>query len=585
MSSLDALPGAMLTVNTMGRVQDIGTIAAELVPALGRGADLFGAMDSAAAAHFKTLLATNAKENIYGVAFEALLSQRRFLILPGAQLGSDGTLMIQLTELHDDPAVPPGFLGQQRIEPLFSESPDLTYTLDPNGSFLEVNCLAEDLIGFTEKELFSHSFGEYVELRDQQTVEANLHAVLEGNPSSFRCRIIHRNGQVTVARVTQIPEVVDGQVVRVRGAAWNQTDQYRLEESSRLFSVCMDQIQDVVIITESAPLDDPGPRILFVNGAIEQMAGYLPEDLIGRSPRILQGPATDRGTLDRIRNALEARQPITEVVANYRKDGTPFWSEIKLVPISAKEAGGREYWVAVQRDITQRKNREIQLQRSQEDLRRLNRAQGNILEKERRRIARDLHDQLGQALTATKLNFSMAIHGLTGLPQAQNQRLEQLVESIDAVIDQVREIASNLRPAMLDDLGFEAAAEWFLDQCASRKDMEIHWHPLTVNGGTVKGDVGTALFRILQECMTNISRHAHASSVNIKYEERASQARLTIQDDGVGFDPRTPRAEGLGLVGMRERVAMLGGNLTVESAHGKGVRITVTLPLDTKQND
>lgn len=585
MSSLDALPGAMLRVDTTGTVRDIGTIVADLVPALGLGADLFGAMDTASAAHLKTLLAANANERISGIGFETLLSQRRFLILPGAQLDSDGTLMIQLTELHDDLSWAAGFLRQQRVNTLFSENPDFIYTLDANGCFLEANRLADDLVGYTEKELFSHSFGEFVELRDLQTVEVNFLAVLEGNPSSFRCRIIHRNGQVTVARVTQIPEVIDGRVVRVRGGAWNQTDQYRLEESSRLFSVCMEQIQDVVIITETAPLDDPGPRILFVNGAIEQMTGYLPEDLIGRSPRVLQGPATDRGTLDRMRKALEAREPITEVVANYRKDGTPFWNEIKLVPIPAKEAGGREYWAAVQRDITQPKNREIQLQRSQEDLRRLNSAQGNILEKERRRIARDLHDQLGQALTATKLNFSMAIHNLPELPQAQNQRLEKLVESIDAVIDQVREIASNLRPAMLDDLGFEATAEWFLDQCARRENMEIHWHPLTVNGGTVKGDVGTALFRILQECMTNISRHAHASSVSIKYEESASQAKLTIQDDGVGFDPRASRAEGLGLVGMRERTAMLGGNLTIESTHGKGVRITVTLPLDSKQND
>lgn len=469
--------------------------------------------------------------------------------------------------------------------PVFPGSPDVTYCLDLGGCLLEINSRSGDIFGYRDANLISHSFSEFVDLRDLKTVRANFQAVLEGRPSSFQCRVVHRTGQVTVARVTQAPEVIDGRVVRVFGALWDQTHQYQLEESHRLFNACMAEIQDVVIVTETAPLDDPGPRILFVKGAVEQMTGYRAEELVGRSPRILQGPATDRRALDRVRQALQARQPVTEVVTNYRKDGTPFWNEIKIFLIPAKEAGGREYWASVQRDISQPKNREIELQRSQEDLRRLNHAQGNILETERRRIARDLHDQLGQALTATKLNFSMAIHELSGLPESQTRRLEGLVESIDAVIDQVREIASNLRPAMLDDLGFEAAAEWFLGKCAGRESLEVHWHSLTANGGTAKGDLGTALFRILQECMTNISRYAQATTVSIKYEEKDGEARLTIQDDGIGFDPLAPSVGGLGLVGMRERTAMHGGNLAVESAPGRGTRIAVNLPLESNHDD
>lgn len=200
-------------------------------------------------------------------------------------------------------------------------------------------------------------------------------------------------------------------------------------------------------------------------------------------------------------------------------------------------------------------------------------------------MARDLHDELGQSLTALKLNIGVALNQSSGLPASYIQRLRLLAQITDGMIEQVREIAANLRPAMLDDLGFETTAEWFLEQCADREGTDVQWHAQLDTDGRVKGDVATTLFRILQECMTNISRHAKASAVNVWYQESPERARLVVVDNGVGFDPGAVGKRGLGLIGIRERVALLDGDLLVESALGKGVRIVVSLPLTGEAND
>lgn len=265
------------------------------------------------------------------------------------------------------------------------------------------------------------------------------------------------------------------------------------------------------------------------------------------------------------------------------REGRIVLAHVTLVPMVVDTEVVGVFGIA--RDITEAKQRQLELHRSREELRRLYSAQDDMLERERLRIARDLHDELGQTLTALKLDLGVSISDGEALPAAHVRRLQELVRFVDGAIGQVREIAANLRPAMLDDLGFEAAAEWFLDKCAGRDGLDVRWQTHLDDGGRVTGETATALYRILQECMTNISRHAQATVVNIDYEETRERARLTVADNGIGFDSGRQRGTGFGLVGMRERVVMLGGELTVDSTIGQGTRVVVTLPLTGNRHD
>jgi PAS domain S-box-containing protein len=384
----------------------------------------------------------------------------------------------------------------------------------------------------------------------------------------------------TWALVAVLAVIVGIYVITVDRAKHRQ-----LVEHQRMLRAAMANMHDVVIITDTRPSKEGGPRILFVSESVLHMTGYLPEELIGCSASPFCGPDTDPEAMSRLIAALDDRKPIKEVLINYRKDGKPFWNEVEIVPISADRQGGQEYFTAVQRDISHTKQRELELQLSQKKLRRLSRAQDGILEQERLRIARDLHDELGQSLTAMKLDLGMTIAEIPTLAKPQAQRLSGMLVRVDGIIDQVRDIAANLRPAMLDDLGFEAAAEWFLGRCTGRGELDVQWRAELNGRSRLSSEATTGLFRVLQECMTNINRHARARQVDVRYSEVTDQAILEVRDDGVGFDPGTADITGLGLLGMRERVAMLSGTLVVESALNAGTRIKVTLPLGRATND
>lgn len=583
MIAVDSFPGAVLRVDANGHIQELNALARELSGALRPGVRLADLLDRGAGQQLERALGQARHEAAAPVEFEARMGNRRLRIAAAVGPRPCDTCLVQVRDITEYRALSEKVAyNEQLYRSLFSQNPDAVCRLDLEGRLVETNHVTQYLTGCSGAQLRDYHWSAVVEPSDRRAAEECFRAASSGHACSYRCRVRNGQGRRSILQVTYIPILVDGDVVGVFGVARDQTERYRLEESRRLLESCISQVHDVIIITETAPLDEPGPRIIYVNEAIRAMTGYRPEEVLGHSPRIFQGPDTDLEALGRIRAALEARQPVHEVLVNYRKDGLPFWNQMEIVPIHATETGQREYFAAVQRDITHLKRREAELRQSREELRRLSRAQEDLLEQERRRIARDLHDELGQTLTAMKLNLNITMDQMQAEHHARRDRLRQTVVSVDEAVNKVREIAANLRPPMLDDLGFEAAAEWFLEQCAGRDEMEVNWLSHCGGEGRVGGEVATALYRILQECMTNISRHSGASVVDIDYDEQGGWALLEVRDNGDGFDPGQVRAGGFGLVGIRERVSMLHGELTVESAMGRGVRIHVALPLQPR---
>jgi signal transduction histidine kinase len=237
------------------------------------------------------------------------------------------------------------------------------------------------------------------------------------------------------------------------------------------------------------------------------------------------------------------------------------------------------------RDVTERKQAEEALRKAGERLQFLSQRLIEIQESERRHLARELHDEIGQALTATKLNLET----LAREPEAAT-RIKQTSNSIalvERLLQTVRNLSLNLRPPMLDDLGLVAALRWLLDQHALTTGRQVNFNHFP-SEDRFAPMIETACFRVAQEALTNITRHSRARNVQVELRQEADRLTLLIRDDGIGFEVaearhRALQGGSLGLLGMEERVTFTGGKLGVTSAPGAGTELRAWFPLKARQ--
>lgn len=235
----------------------------------------------------------------------------------------------------------------------------------------------------------------------------------------------------------------------------------------------------------------------------------------------------------------------------------------------------------LEHEISERSHVEEALRQSQETLRELAAYQERIREDERKRIAREIHDELGQTLLALRLDVSM-LHARAGERHPLlKKRTELALEYIDTTMKSIRTIMNNLRPSVLD-LGVQAAIEWQVAQFQHRSGIPCD---LQIDDGLQMDDEhATAAFRILQESLTNIGRHARATAVRIALCIEDGLLHMIIEDNGIGMYPGDRRkSRRFGLIGIQERASMLGGELSIESTPGKGTVLRLTVPLQMPQ--
>lgn len=317
-------------------------------------------------------------------------------------------------------------------------------------------------------------------------------------------------------------------------------------------------------------------RIVFANRACAELFGAPKRDtLIGRSIYSLLVPESHEKVRRSVARALsdeQASPTVAERIA--RLDGG---LRDVVIAIAALPDHGRTAVQMVITDVTERAQHGRELERSRGELRKLSASMVNAREDERRRIARELHDELGQRLTALKMELSsLAAQADAG---ARAQRTAAMLEMVDETVASVRRIATELRPLMLDDLGLNAAIEWLAHGWAARMGIKVRLR-LDPADPDIGDAAAIALYRMVQEALTNIARHAHASEVRIELRQSGGALRLAVQDNGVGFGESSMYREGShGLMGLRERAYMLGGELQIGNARKGGGRITVRLPL------
>lgn len=368
---------------------------------------------------------------------------------------------------------------------------------------------------------------------------------------------------------------------RLAGHLSTAVSKFRAEEALRSsqeqLQAIIDGAADTVVF-----LKDIDGRFITVNSRFEEMLGITRDDMRGKTDYDLV--TRERADYYRAHDqlVLATGRPIQIEEVALLADGKEHTFLANKFPLV--DASGKQYAVcSISVDITERKQAEQALIRSEKmafehrQLQALAERLRQVREEERKMVARDLHDDIGQILTAIKMDMTWVVRHLPKSKDEVHQRLSGSIELLNDGVQSVRRICSGLRPGVLDDLGLAAAIEWQANEFASRTGIPCQ---VTAPPGELRldGDRATAVFRIFQECLTNVARHAEAQSVRASLDQHDESLMLIVEDDGKGFR-ESEVAGSLGILGMKERAQVFGGSVLVSSFPGNGTKITVKIPL------
>jgi PAS domain S-box-containing protein len=316
--------------------------------------------------------------------------------------------------------------------------------------------------------------------------------------------------------------------------------------------------------------------VLHCNGRFARFLGAELQSVIGSSMLNLVWP-DDHPKLDALLQRAAQRNCRGEIRLQSRR-GIPLSVHLSLNPLRLDSTRAV---CLIASDLSEMKRAEQELRASSEQLRNLAAHLLSVREEERARISREVHDELGQSLTAVKMDLAWLE---VRLPQRNGQMLKRIRSTrhlADSIIQSIRRISTDLRPAVLD-LGLAAAVEWQVQEFQARSGIQCKVRLLTRE--VVASNASTAMFRIFQETLTNVARHAKATRAEVVLQKQQDRLVLLIRDNGRGFDQADPAlSQSLGLLGMRERAAILGGRVNISSAPGKGTTVTAWIPFPSPE--
>lgn len=453
---------------------------------------------------------------------------------------------------------------------------------DPDGRFVRANATYQRMTGFGEDELRAETIETLTHPEDFPRMSAQLQQLLDGQQHVFttitRYRI--RNRAMIWARVTVSMHRDDSGaplhiISRIENISDRRQDKELLRPGAEPFDLMVASVTDYAIY-----MLDPDGRVASWNLGAERIKGYPAHEIIGQHvSRFYPREDVERGVPEReLRDAVENGR-FEDSGWRLRKDGSRFWANVTITPMR-DVAGKLRGFAKVTRDLTERKRVERELNEYTEQLRVLSRRLVELHEESRQSLSRELHDRVGQNLTALNINLGIVLGQLPDAGPAIVARLKDSQDLVEATVDVITDVMADLRPPLLDDYGLFPALKSIAEQFSRRTGIDI-----AVSGPEflerLPKQVEIALCRVAQEALTNAAKHAQARHIQLDLALSDDRISMAVADDGVGFDPRADAPDtarsGWGMLTMRERAMALGGDLIINSAPGLGTRVTITL--------
>lgn len=479
--------------------------------------------------------------------------------------------------------------GEERYRSLYNNTPAMLHSVDPAGSLLSVSDYWCEMLGYSREEVIGRNILEFHTEASRRYAEEVVFPEFRrhGFVKDVSYQFVKKNGEVIDVLLCAFGEREDqGHISRSLSVSIDVTERLKAEralkqaqEELRSYSRDLERqirkrTREIASIFRYTPavvyIKDQEGRYTLINPRFEQLFGLSQEEVRGRTDYDIfpketadQIKANDsKVLLTKVCQQVEEQIPQGDVLHTYLSVKFPIYDDSHAI----------SGLCGISMDITE-------VKKAQDQLRRLS---GSIIagqEKERTAIARELHDELGQMLTALRLDCVWLSERLQGADAKAGERASGMCSLVDKGIKEVREMAVRLRPGVLDRLGLVDALEWYATDFERRTGITcLFGH----DGVPVIPDkVATAAYRIAQEALTNVVRHAGANLVKVMLRAEDGLLTLTVSDNGRGFDPGKLPEEGLGIAGMKERAGLVGGKLELQSKVGKGTRVYFKVPVES----
>jgi PAS domain S-box-containing protein len=441
------------------------------------------------------------------------------------------------------------------------------------------------LLGYADGEIPAGNEGwlQLLHPEDRKLSHQVNRACVDGEKESFsaelRLRCKDGSWKWLLNRGTVVGRDEHGRARRVLGTITDLTEhrqaQQQLRESAARLHGVIESAMDAIITV------DERQRIVMFNAAAEKVFRCSAAEAVGTP--------LDRFIPERFRErhrahlrAFGATGTTTRMMGaqldlrGLRADGEEFPIDASISQVAV---GGTKFYTVILRDITERRRAEADLERTHQELRGLSTGMNEVREAERARIARELHDELAQSLTALKMDVSWLAGRLPSGDDRAQSRIERMKGLVDATVTSVRQLAHDLRPAMLDDLGLVPAIEHLLHEFSERAGVVVE---LDADAGEVefREPLTTSVYRMVQEALTNVARHARATEVRVAIRADGDELSVTASDNGIGITlAKLQSGKSLGILGIKERARTLGGNADVRSLPEGGTVVEVRIPV------
>ncbi len=465
--------------------------------------------------------------------------------------------------------------NEARYRQMFENHPAIQLLVNPEaGTLVDGNPAAAAFYGYSAQELRGMSATK-IDIMPREEILQEMALAKSGGKQLFDLRHKLASGELRDVQIHAAPLVLDGQCLIyciVYDITEKKLAEIKLFESEAHYRDLIENAEDIIYETDAMG------HFIFLNEHTEKVLKYTSAEAVGR--HYLEAVRPD--WRDRVQS-FYMNQFINKIPTSYfefpvvTKDGQVIWlgQNVRMVI----ENGRAIKHQAFCRDITERRKWEAEIENSRAQLRDLSNHLQTAREAERSRISREIHDELGAALTALKMDLSWQANQLRMLDDRQYRLFTDLVGKVDGCIGTVRKIATDLRPSILDNLGLWAAIEWQAQQLQSRMNIVCEVK-MSVQDLDMQQEEATAIFRILQETLTNVARHSKATRVTIQVDATDQEVHMEISDNGKGMpEHKLENFASLGLLGMYERARTFGGEFSISSKLGQGTVVSVQMPV------